>query len=176
METESFARFVTLRRGSLLKFALVLTGDFARSEDLVADVLGRAFERWERIAETDNPLAYVRKMITNDYLSAQRRNTVWTRVRTRLASPDSSEDPTLATDQREAMIQRLTRLPPRQRAVIVMRYYLDLPDEEIGTYLDCSRATVRSHAARALTTLRVEVNSDPPDSRRRRAAHETGQR
>jgi RNA polymerase sigma-70 factor (sigma-E family) len=161
VEPQGFVTFVDQHRGSLLKFAMVLTGDFRRAEDTVADVLGHAFERWDRIAAVDSPLAYVRKMITNHYLSTQRRQVLWLRRRNQLVERDRTPDPSAEVDGREAMIARLTHLPPRQRSVIAMRYYLDLPDAEIAEHLGCSPATVRSHAARALATLRVDLTSGP---------------
>jgi RNA polymerase sigma factor (sigma-70 family) len=132
----------------------------------VADVLGHAFERWDRIAVVESPVAYVRKMITNQFLSTQRRQVLWLRRRGELAQPDGLADPSGDIDRREAMIARLAQLPPRQRTVIVMRYYLDLSDAEIADQLGCRPATVRSHAARALTTLRVDLADDH--------AHQTG--
>jgi RNA polymerase sigma-70 factor (sigma-E family) len=160
VEPQSFVTFVDQHRSSLLKFAMVLTGDFRRSEDTVADVLDHAFERWERIAVVESPLAYVRKMITNHYLSSQRRQLLWLRRRHQLVDVDRSPDPSADIDGREAMIARLAQLPPRQRSVIAMRYYLDLADTEIADQLGCSPATVRSHAARALATLRVDLSSE----------------
>jgi RNA polymerase sigma-70 factor (sigma-E family) len=169
LEPLSFVTFVDRHRSALLKFAMVLTGDYRNSEDTVADVLGHAFEQWDRIAGVESPLAYVRKMITNQYLSTQRRNALWLRRRAQLASHDSSPDPSGDVDRREAMIEQLAQLPPRQRAVVVMRYYLDLSDVEIADHLGCRPATVRSHAAKALAALRVELaNADQH--------HETGRR
>lgn len=139
---------------------MVLTGDVRRSEDIVADVLGRAFERWDHIAAVDSPFGYVRKMVSNEYLSLQRRHGLWLRWRSRLAGREQISDPTEEIDRREAMIDLLADLPARQRAVIVMRYYLDLSDRDIAEHLGCSPATVRSHTARALARLRVTATHD----------------
>lgn len=68
-----FAAFVADREAALLRFAMVLTGDPVLSQDIVADVLSRAYERWARIALTEQPYAYVRRMVVNDYLSSRRR-------------------------------------------------------------------------------------------------------
>ena len=160
VQPQSFVSFVDQHRSSLLRFAMVLTGDFRRSEDIVADVLDHAYERWQRIGTVDSPLSYVRKMIANHYLSSQRRHLLWLRRRHQLVDVARSPDPSSDVDAREAMIARLDHLPPRQRSVIAMRYYLDLSDLEIAEQLGCSPATVRSHAARALATLRVEITTE----------------
>jgi RNA polymerase sigma-70 factor (sigma-E family) len=178
VEQQSFVTFVDQHQSSLLKFAMVLTGDFRRSEDMVADALGQAFERWDRIGLMESPLAYVRRMITNQFLSTQRRHVVWLRRRSQVAGQDHLPDPTGDIDRREAMIAQLAQLPPRQRSVVVMRYYLDLTDAEIAEHLGCRPATVRSHAARALIALRVDLTNDRDTTDRDTTDHtdETGRR
>jgi RNA polymerase sigma-70 factor (sigma-E family) len=153
MATQPFDEFVREHRVSLLKFAMVLTGDFPLSEDLVSDALARAYEDWTRIAFMDRPIAYLRKAIVNGYLSMRRR---WARDLSRFVARDSVEE-TVVADERQAMVARLAKLPARQRSVVVLRYYADLDDDEIAQVLGCSAATVRSHAARALRALRVEI-------------------
>lgn len=153
MGPQRFDDFVREHRSSLLKFAIVLTGDLPLSEDLVGDALARAYEEWTRIALMDRPVAYLRKAIVNGYLSTRRR---WARDLSRFFARDSVEE-SAATDERQAMVTRLAKLPTRQRTVVVLRYYADLDDDEIAQLLGCSAATVRSHAARALRTLRVEI-------------------
>lgn len=160
MEARAFAAFVDQHRAALLKYAMVLTGDFGVAEDLVADSLGHAFERWDRVGAVDNPHAYVRRMVTNQFLMSKRRRALWLRRRAQLARPDHSPDPTGDVDGREAMIARLAILPPKQRSVIVMRFYLNLTDAEIADELGCKPATVRSHAARALAALRLTISGE----------------
>jgi RNA polymerase sigma-70 factor (sigma-E family) len=154
--TQLFDDFVREHRLSLLKFAMVLTGDLPLSEDVVGDALARAYEDWTRIAFMDRPVAYLRRPIVNGYLSTRRR---WARDLSRFFARDSLEE-TAATDERQAMVTRLAKLPARQRSVVVLRYYADLDDDEIAQLLGCSAATVRSHAARALRALRVEIASE----------------
>jgi RNA polymerase sigma-70 factor (sigma-E family) len=155
-----FAAFVRERERPLLRFAMVLCGDARRAEELVADALARAYERWSRISELDQPTAYVRRMIVNDYLTWRRhlRRTV------PVADPDRGAAPDHAVEhaERAELIAALAALPPKQRAVLVLRFYLDLPDEEIAATLDCSPSTVRSNAARALAALRIPFAHQPP--------------
>lgn len=146
----------------LIRYATVLVGDQHTAADLVQEVLLRAHQRWRRIALTDRPDLYLRRMVTNEHLSWRRR---W---HVRMIRPTADDalishagaggDHAEHLAQEDAMWHRLEQLPPRQRTVLVLRYYEGLADAEIATVLGTSPATVRSHAARALTTLR---NTDP---------------
>ncbi|WP_419703412.1 RNA polymerase sigma factor [Promicromonospora sp. NFX87] len=142
----------------LIRYATVLVGDQHTAADLVQEVLLRAHQRWRRIALTERPDLYLRRMVTNEHLSWRRR---W---HVRMIRPTADEtlvghagtggDPAERLAQEDAMWHRLEQLPPRQRTVLVLRYYEGLADAEIATVLGTSSATVRSHASRALTTLR----------------------
>jgi RNA polymerase sigma-70 factor (sigma-E family) len=152
-----FDEYVRRERRALLRFATMLTGRAWLAEDLLADVLAHAFERWERIRQVDQPNAYVRRMIVNAHIS-------WHRRRRRLAFSveleAQPEGPTAGDHadgyaERAAMIARLQGLAPRQRAAVVLRYYLQLTDAEIADELGCSQSTVRSQIARALAALRI---------------------
>lgn len=142
----------------LLRYATVLTGDGHTAADLVQEVLLRAHVRWSRIALLERPDLYLRRMVTNEHLSWRRR---W-HVRTIRPAADEvlaahaapCPDPTDAVGQDDEMWQRLAELPPRQRAVLVLRYYECLTDVEIASVLGTSSATVRSHASHALAQLR----------------------
>jgi RNA polymerase sigma-70 factor (sigma-E family) len=157
-----FGDYVARQRPALMRFATVLTGRTWLAEDLVSDVLGRAFERWERIAAMAEPNAYVRRMIVNDYLSWHRRL-----ART---SPSADLEPSTARvgdgaderAERDAMIRRLARLPRRQRAAVVLRYYIGLSDADIAAHLGCREVTVRSQISRALAALRLHPNPATP--------------
>jgi len=156
-----FGEYMVLRRAGLMRFATVLTGRTWLAEDLVSDVLCRAFERWDRISRMAEPNAYVRRMIVNDYLSWHRRL-----ART---SPRAEVEPAVAplTDgaderaERDAMISRLAGLPRRQRTAVVLRYYVGLSDAEIAAEMGCRVPTVRSQISRALATLRVDETTNP---------------
>ncbi len=157
MSPPAFADFVGTHRGALLRFAMVLTGDARLTEDVVADVLARAYERWDRIAALDQPLAYVRRMIVNEHISVWRR---WRRATPSGlidALPLDGDDPAADLDLRAELVARLSGLTRKQRAVIVLRYYLDWSDTDIASTLGCSEGTVRTHASRALAQLRIDI-------------------
>lgn len=153
-----FEEFAAARLPAVLRFAGVLTGDRGLAEDVVQEVLIRANQRWPQIAGLDRPELYVRKMVVNEYLSWRRRS--W-----RLVPGGSAQDvdDRLAPDhafghaERDALLAELDKLPRRQRAVLVLRYYEDLPDREIAEVLGCTPGTVRGYASRALAALRVEL-------------------
>lgn len=126
-----FTEYVREQRPTLLRFATVLTGQAWLADDLVSDVLGRAFERWDVIEGLDRPHAYVRRMIVNDYLSWRRRGRYGTPVADVPEAARSVEDHSARYAERDAMIARLQQLPPRQRAAVVLRYYAGLSDNEI---------------------------------------------
>jgi len=153
----TFEDYVAQRRDALFGFAVVLSGDPVLADDLVQNVLGRAFERWAQVGSATHVHAYVRRMIVNEYLSWRRR--------LRYSVPSDaiadllaeSPDHAVRHAERLAMIAELDRLPRRQRAAVVLRYYADLDDDEIASTLGCRASTVRSHIARALATLRIEL-------------------
>ena len=149
-----YENFVRASLPRLLRYATMLTGEREQAADLVQDVLVKAYRRWSRISGTEHPDRYVLRMVTNGYLS-------WRHSRSaRLIAagdlPDQMRPDDFASDHalREDMWQRLARLPRRQRAVVVLRYYEQLADAEIAEVLGCAQPTVRAHAHKALTTLR----------------------
>ena len=155
MDSVDFAEYVANRQRTLLRFAMVLCGDERRAEDIVADVLGRAYEQWGRIGRMDRAHAYVRRMVVNEFLSGKRRER-------RLVPLEELHDAAVDDHsgpyaERAALLARLATLPPKQRAALALRYYEDLADAEIAATLRCSVGTVRSNISRALATLRVEA-------------------
>ena len=148
---ENFVRALLPR---LLRYATMLTGEREQAADLVQDVLVKVYRRWSRISGTDHPDRYVVRMITNGYLSWRHSRSA--RLVVVGEVPDGVGPGDFASDHalREDMWQRLARLPRRQRAVVVLRYYEQLPDAEIADLLGCAQATVRAHAHKALSTLR----------------------
>lgn len=155
---DGFDGFVIARGPALLRFAYVLSGDGHLAEDLVQEVLARSHRRWERIERMQAPEAYVRKSIVREYLSWKRRKASTERVVA--AVPDWADHRDHAHDLavRGEMWAMLSGLPRAQRAVLVLRFYADLTDEEIAAQLGCGQSTVRAHAARALAKLRTVVS------------------
>jgi RNA polymerase sigma-70 factor (sigma-E family) len=158
-----FEEFVATRLPAVLRFAGVLTADRALAEDVVQEVLIRASRRWDQLDRLDHPELYVRKMVLNEYLSWRRRS--WRLLPRGSANEiDDRVTPDHAGQyaEREALLAELGKLPRRQRAVLVLRYYQGLSDAEIADVLGCAPGTVRGYASRALAALRVELSPNAP--------------
>lgn len=152
---DEFAAFVAGQQTALLRFAVVLCGDRHLAEELVADVLAKAFERWPDVAASDHRNAYVRRMLANHYVSWQRK---WGRQRPHADELLDSPVPDRAHEraERDALVEGLRRLPRKQRAVLVLHFYEGLSAEEIAGTLGCRPGTVRSHLSRGLAALRID--------------------
>ncbi|GHF47663.1 RNA polymerase sigma-70 factor (sigma-E family) [Amycolatopsis bartoniae] len=153
-----FEEFVAGRLDRLLRYATALTCDPHLAQDVVQEVLLRAQHRWTRIAALDAPESYVRRMVTNEYLSWRRRRAARNVSATHstldaLTAPAADHAEQYA--ERDAMRGRIAALPRKQRAAVVLRYYEDCTDAEIAEALGCSAGTVRSHLSRALSALRA---------------------
>lgn len=147
--SDSFEHYVTARGAALLRFAYLLCRDQHLAQDLVQEALVKTHLKWSRV---DAPDAYVRRAIVNDFVSFLRRRSTRDVLTDRLPElPTDSSGP----EDRDAMWRVLAELPRRQRAVLVLRFYEQLPDPEIAQAIGCSEATVRSHASKALATLRA---------------------
>jgi len=155
-----FDGYVTERRQALLRFAVVLCGDPVLAQDIVSDVLGTAYEHWDRIAGADNIHAYVRKMVLNEYLGWRRkvsRLVVRSDVADLLESiPDHADASAVAYD----LVAELRQLPSRQRAAVVLRYYEGLSFADIASLLGTGEVAVRTNISRALKRLRVQLTDD----------------
>ena len=148
----SFAEFVRDRHAHLLRFAHVLCGDAHLAEDLVQDALERAGLAWRRLERKDDPEGYVRRTIVNRFL-----NRVRTLRRERLVGepPERPYDGPQPPD--EATWRLLAGLPRAQRAVLVLRFYLDFSEAQTAEMLECSVGTVKSNATRALAKQRAAL-------------------
>jgi RNA polymerase sigma-70 factor (sigma-E family) len=156
VETE-FAAFVRANTPALLRTAYLLTGNALRAEELVQDTMVRLYPKWDRVAAADVPLAYVRRSLANAFVNERRRPVHREIAFDVLPEYAEQRDPTGQLDDRDQIWQLLERLPDRQRAALVMRYFHDLPDEEIGAALGCRVGTVRSLISRGLATLREQA-------------------
>ncbi len=151
----TFEEFAETRLAAVLRFAAVLTGDRALAEDVVQEVLIRAQARWRKIGRLDRPESYIRKMIVNEFISAKRQS--WRLVPTASTPEEPGADHAVGHADRDALLAELGKLPRQQRAVLVLRYYEGLSDNEIADALGCAPGTVRGYASRALGTLRIEL-------------------
>jgi RNA polymerase sigma-70 factor (sigma-E family) len=150
---DSFAGFVAARLGPLHRYAYVLTGDPHEAEDLVQEALARTGAAWSRVRNRDNPETYVRTVMVRLMCNRWRRPR---RERLTARPPETARpDPALGRVDDDAAVEALLRdLPPRQRAVLVLRYVDGLTEAEIADTLGCARGTVKSQAAKALASLR----------------------
>jgi RNA polymerase sigma-70 factor (sigma-E family) len=153
---EDFARFVRAHTPALLRTAYLLTSDRAGAEELVQDTFVRLYPRWELVQAAAAPLAYVRRAVANQFVNSTRRP--WRREVPVHDVPDRPDDrdPGAGFDDRDQLWTMLATLPDRQRTALVLRYFHDLPDAEIGAALGCRLGTVRSLISRGLATLRGE--------------------
>lgn len=150
----TFEEYVLTRGPALVRLARLLTADDQVADDLVQEVLAKAYVRWGRIARADYPDRYVRRMLVNA------RNSWWRRAVNREVSVPAVRDAAVADadhGDRDALWRLVRALPERQRAVLVLRFYEDLDDTEIADILGCSPVTVRTHAMRGLAALRARV-------------------
>jgi RNA polymerase sigma-70 factor (sigma-E family) len=136
----------------LTRLAFVMLGDRPAAEDVVQDAFCALYRAWDRLAEHDHALGYLRVSVINGCRTAIRRNR---RVlRPQIVRPaESAEANALLGEEQRAAVAALRRLPPRQREAIVLRYYADLPESEIADVMGISRGTVKSTTARALAAL-----------------------
>ncbi|TQS43021.1 SigE family RNA polymerase sigma factor [Cryptosporangium phraense] len=158
-DDDAFVRFVTERSRSLLRYGYVLAGDPHTAADLVQEALLRLRDAWDRGKGREHPEAYVRTTMSRLHVSW------WRRRRgehlTGLVPERGSPDPGLRrVEDDTGLWQALEVLGRRQRAVLVLRYYEGLDDDEIADVLGISRGTVRSQALRALRRLRSHVTDD----------------
>src|SRR5262245_41229114 len=151
-----FVEFVTAQRTALLRMARLLTaGDDAAAEDLVQTTLTRLYVHWSRVRRAGNPVGYARTSLTHTFVDEQRRayrrRELTTDVVTERVAHE--HDPDLA----RAVLAALATLAPRQRAVVVLRHFLDLDIAETARMLGCTTGTVKSQNAKALGHLRAAL-------------------
>lgn len=154
-----FADFMSARLPSLRRLALLLCQDWHRADDLVQATLTKVYVHWARAAGADNTDAYVRGMLVREFLSERR--TGWAR-RVRLADqlPDAAGRQT-DYDASLDLERAVAALPPRQRAVLVLRFYCDLNVEQSAHVLGCTPGTIKSQTAKALNGLRRALGREP---------------
>lgn len=162
-----FEQFVTASSDALLRTAYLIVWDAAEAEDLVQDCLLTVARRWPRVRGMAHPHAYARRVLINLALDGATRRT---RRRDELAANGSAAAAERADESsarrlhvvgvRAELIQALGTLPPRQRTVLVLRYFEDLSEAQAAELLGCSVGTVKSTASRALTRLQATLTPD----------------
>jgi len=163
-ETVGFDDFVAGRSSRLLRTAYLLTRDHALAEDLLQSALTKAWFAWGRI--DGNPEPYVRQILVHTYASWWRRK--WNGEHATDELPERPHDDHAGdTSQSHDLWTALGRLPRRQRAVVVLRFYEDLTEAETARLLGCSVGTVKSQTSKAMAKLRLDkaLTSDSGESR-----------
>jgi RNA polymerase sigma-70 factor (sigma-E family) len=153
-ERPDFDAFLSARLAALYRYALVLTRSRPDAEDLVQEALVRTAASWWRVRRKDDPEGYVRRVMIRLLMNERRRPI---REESVPAVPENTRPDAgyAAVDDADSLDERLRRLPPRMRVVLVLRYVDGLSEAEIADALGVSRGTVKSQAARALQRLRV---------------------
>jgi RNA polymerase sigma-70 factor (sigma-E family) len=166
-----YDEFVVTRSPRLLRVAYLLTRDWGEAEDLLQTALMKAWFAWPRL--DDAPEAYVRKIIATTFVSWRRR--LWTREVSHGDLPDAAiADGTATVDERSRLWPALGRLPSRQRAVLVLRFFEDMTEAQVAETLGCSIGTVKSQTSKALAKLRADAAISGPDVALAQVAFEGG--
>jgi RNA polymerase sigma-70 factor (sigma-E family) len=157
-DRHDFEHFARARTPELLRAAWLLTGERYAAEDLVQDTLARLFTRWGRVRRADNPVAYSRTVLTRLFIDGRRRPGRGAE-RPVADVPDGGHlDPD--TDLRRTLVPALWALGPTDRAVLVLRFLLDLDVATVAEALGLTGQAVRSRTTRALAVVRAELGAD----------------
>ena len=162
-DEESFRRFAVEHAPRLRRSAYLFCGDWHLAEDLMQTALIKVYRSWSRVQKDESLANYGRTVLLRTWLDEKRRP--WRRSeQTEAAVPDRGDDARGPGDSPERLWARdlvhrgLLRLPPRQRAVLVLRYFDDLSVAEAAAVMGCSQGTVKSQTARGLDALRTSVS------------------
>lgn len=155
---EEFTAFVAARQGALLRYAYLLTGNRAQAEDLLQTTLVKVYLAYDRISDRGSLEAYTKAALVRNNVSwwrrASRREVVTDELPERVGSDHHD------IDERDELWRLLSLLGPRQRAVLVLRFYEDLPEAAIAETLGCTVGTVKSQLHRGLAHLRTHMAAD----------------
>ncbi|WP_331755515.1 SigE family RNA polymerase sigma factor [Streptomyces sp. NBC_01643] len=166
-EEHEFREFVAARSRSLLHTAYLLAGDWEQGRDLLQTALASTARRWSQVRDRQQPETYVRRALYHAQVDRFRLLS-WGRETVTDTLPDQPSaqvaDWADTVVQRQDVMTALRRLPKRQRAVIVLRYFEDRPDTEIASILGVAQGTVRSQTHKALTSLRTALAEAGPSA------------
>ena len=152
MGPNDFDRFVGDNSDGLLRTAYLMVGDLHEAEDVLQETLFKVASRWPRVSRMDNPVAYARRILVNLALhGSPKRSRHRAELRATPPVETAAQAAHLHIDDR--LFDALAALPPRQRAALVLRYFLDLSEVEVAAALSCSLGTVKSSVSRGLQRL-----------------------
>jgi RNA polymerase sigma-70 factor (sigma-E family) len=160
-EPPDFESWLVARESALQRTAHLLTGDLHAAQDLVQNTLAKLSLGWGRIRHLDHLDAYARKVLVNECRTTWRRPARGREQVTDQVPERAAPDPAGGDERRDAVWRFVTSLPPRQRAVVVLRFYEQLTEPEIADLLGISVGTVKSQSSRALAALRAALPDHP---------------
>ncbi|MEU7901317.1 SigE family RNA polymerase sigma factor [Actinoplanes sp. NPDC049118] len=155
MDDESDTEYLAYVKGrvaALRRFAYLLCGDGHQADDLVQETFTKLYARWPRISRAENVDAYVHTMIVRSFLDEKRRG--WWRVGLFASAPERPASEQAGVEERTVVRAALSQVPPRQQAVLVLRFLCDKPVDEVARILGCSAGTVKSQTSHGLNALR----------------------
>jgi RNA polymerase sigma-70 factor (sigma-E family) len=159
---DAFAGFARAQFPELMRLARLLTGNEQLAEDLAQTALTKAFVHWRSVRRADNPTAYLMKIVINCWRSSRQ----WRLAQSEQPLDTGSDRGVLGgyaiVEMRRDLVTALADLPARQRLVLVLRYFVDLPESQVASLMGCSTSTVRSQASRALEKLRDHAALQTP--------------
>ena len=158
---EEFAEFARVMSPRLRRTAFLLCGDWHTAEDLAQTALTKVFVSWRRIRRQDAVHAYANRTLVNAYLAHRRLKRTGELV-TGWFPERSAQDP--APETKMMVLDALATLPPRSRAVVVLRYWADLSVDQVADVMGCSPGNVKKLSARALDKLRVVLSAAMAES------------
>jgi RNA polymerase sigma-70 factor (sigma-E family) len=158
---DDYVEYVTARRMALHRMAFALCGDAHRADDLVQQTMTTLYVKWQTIRGVTHLDRYVHTMLVHNYLRERRAGWL-SRVRLVDTPPERVAAAGADLELRDELTTALSRVPPRQRAVLVLRFTFDLPVSEVAEILDISEGTVKSQTAHGLATLRRLLGERPP--------------
>ncbi len=157
-ELPTFEEYAAATWPSLYRRAYLLSGNHADAEDLAQQTIIKVHGAWSRVNRSASPNAYVRRILTNTFLSTKRPQRSHLELLAGESAPEPVSPPVDGPEDRMVLWPHVRDLPPRQRAVIVLRYYEQLSEAEIADALGCSRGNVKSTAHHALQNLRTALD------------------
>lgn len=152
-EHTGFEEYAAARQRHLYRTAHLLCGNAHRAQDLTQTTLAKLFQHWRRVSRADNLDAYARTVLTRTFLAEQRRGLLARRADVLRGGPGPRHD----SDLRVTLQTALAELPPRARAIVVLRYWEDLSVETVAELMRCSTGTVKSQCSRSLARLREQL-------------------
>lgn len=171
---QAFRDLYSRRAPALRRTAFLLCGDWQQAEDLVQTAFIKSFAAWHRIRDAGAAEAYVRKVLTREFVSDGRRH--WARQRAAVPQTLETAEPDRPHEDRLVLLDALRRIPLRQRACLVLRFWEDYSVEDTARMLGCQKGTVKSQTARGLQALRrvLEETSEGERSPSTAASHGVG--